>query len=169
MSMTKKINAKKHNMAKCLIVSTTIAVACLAMTGCAHIFDKQVEYEAVTPERFPILKAIGYAPISSQPGNTDEEKMILAMRAAKLDAYRELAEQVYGQQLSGTQTLGALALNNSELSASVQGVIQGAEVIKSYSVGTDTYVTEMQLDMQVVQDLYISVTRPQRIKNVVYY
>jgi hypothetical protein len=162
-------HATKRKINRYLPIYMNAILIFLVMTGCSHIFDKQVEYEAVTPERFPVLKAIGYAPISSQPGITDEEKMLLAMRAAKLDAYRELAEQVYGQQLSGTQTLGALALNNSELSASVQGVIQGAEVIKSYSVGADTYVTEMQLDMQVVQDLYISVTRPQRIKNVIYY
>lgn len=141
----------------------------ISMTGCSLFYDKEVEYETVFPQTFPVIKAIGYAPISSQPGATNEEKVLMAMRASKLDAYRELAEQVYGQNLSGTQTLGALVLNNSELNASVNGVIQGAEVVKAYSVGEDTYVTEMLLDMAVVQDLYISIAKPQRVKNVVYY
>ena len=141
----------------------------ISMTGCSLFYDKEVEYETVFPHTFPVIKGIGYAPISSQPGATDEEKVLMAMRASKLDAYRELAEQVYGQNLNGTQTLGSLVLHNSELTASVNGVIQGAEVVKAYPVGEDTYVTEMLLDMGVVQDLYISIAKPQRVKNVVYY
>ncbi|MBO1254080.1 LPP20 family lipoprotein [Alteromonas sp. 5E99-2] len=154
----------KSKIIKCMCLSISVS-----MTGCSLFYDKEVEYETVFPQVFPVIKAIGYAPISSQPGATDEERVLMAMRASKLDAYRELAEQVYGQNLNGTQTLGSLVLNNSELTASVNGVIQGAEVVKAYSVGEDTYVTEMLLDMGVVQDLYISIAKPQRVKNVVYY
>ena len=158
-----------NSTTKRLGITTSVMIMTSVLSACSHIFDKQIEYETVTPATFPVIKAVGYAPIAAQPGSSTEEKMLLAMKASKLDAYRELAEQVYGQNLNGTQTVGQLVVRNSQLSASVQGVIQGAEVIKSYSVGEDTYVTEMKLDMQVVQDLYISVSRPQRIKNVIYY
>jgi hypothetical protein len=139
------------------------------LSGCAQFFDKQVVYETVTPDTFPQLSAGGYAPISSQPGESGEEKMLMAMKASKLEAYRELTEQVYGQTIDGKQTVAAMIMRSSALNASVNGVIRGAEVVKSYSVGEDTYATEMRLDMKVVHDLYLSSARPQRVKNVIYY
>ena len=57
------------------------------------------------PNAFPILRATGYAIISKQPGPSQDEKTLQAMRASKLDAYRELSEQVYGQNLIADTTL----------------------------------------------------------------
>lgn len=144
-------------------------VAVLTLSGCTLFFDKVVEYEIIEPESYPTLHAVGYAPISTQPGKSDDEKSIMAMRASKLDAYRELAELVYGQQLEGQQSLGNLVMQNSTLRASVQGVIRGAQIVKAYPVGTDTYATEMSLDMKKVRDIYMATAKPQRVKNVTYY
>ncbi|MFC3095107.1 flagellar biosynthesis protein FlgP [Alteromonas sediminis] len=141
----------------------------IGTTSCAKLFDAHIEYEIVEPDHYPQLHAVGYAPISSQPGQTEDERVLLAMRASKLDAYRELAEQVHGQQLEGMQTLGNLMMQNSELNASVAGVIRGAKIVKSYPVGQDTYATEMSLDMQEVHQIYLSVAKPQRLKDVTYY
>ena len=146
-----------------------IVFAIITLSGCTRVFEKHVEYELIEPDYYPRLQATGYAPISSQPAQTEDEKVLLAMRASKLDAYRELAEQLHGQQLVGSQTLSDLMLNNSQLQASVQGVIRGATVIKSYPVGVDTYVTEMALDMRLVHQLYMTMAKPQRIKDVSYY
>ena len=38
------------------------------------------------------LTSVGYASISEQRGRNQEEKQVRAMRASKIDAYRELAE-----------------------------------------------------------------------------
>lgn len=51
------------------------------------------------------LTAVGYASISEQKGRNEEEKQVRAMRASKIDAYRELAEQVYGMRVSGRADL----------------------------------------------------------------
>ena len=139
------------------------------MSGCTSLFDKHVEWETVEPTEYPVLSAVGYAPIDSQHGNTDSEKNIMAMKASKLDAYRELAEQVYGQRINGKQSLANMVLNNAELQASVEGVIRGAKVVKAYPVGEDTYATELELDMEQVYNIYLSTARPQRVKNVRYY
>ncbi len=140
-----------------------------AMGGCAQIFDKHVEYEYVEPDYYPVVSAIGYAPISEQPGDSDTVKMLQAMRASKLVAYRELTEQVYGQRIVGDQRLANLVLNDDSLRASVQGVIRGARVIKTYPVGDDSYATELELDMRAVHQIYLSTTKPRRIKKVSYY
>ena len=131
--------------------------------------DKQVEWEHVQPEEHPVLKAVGYAPISTQQGSTETIKVLMAIKASKLDAYKELAEQVYGQKIGTEQSLENLVLSDNRLKASVEGVIRGAQVVKSYPVGEDAYATELVLDFQKVYDLYLSTARPKRIKKVTYY
>lgn len=145
----------------CLLLGT--------LAGCSTLYDKQVEWEYVEPQSYPLLKAVGYAPVAAQQGSSDTVKMLQAIKASKLDAYRELAEQVYGQRLSGRQELSNLVLDNATLRSSVDGVIRGAKVIKSYAVDEDTYATELELDMRKVHDIYLSVAKPKRIKDVKYY
>ncbi|MDN3609349.1 flagellar assembly lipoprotein FlgP [Vibrio ostreicida] len=93
------------------------------------------------------LTAVGYAAISEQKGRTDDERQVRAMRASKIDAYRELAEQVYGMRVSGRADLQDQRLGTELTSGAVDGVIRGAEVVRSYKVG-DSYVTELRLDIK---------------------
>ena len=151
-----------------VFIQYSIVGFALSISGCG-IIDKHVEWETVEPESYPVLKAIGYAPISSQRGESDSMKLIMAMKASKLDAYRELTEQVYGQKIEGSQSVSHLVVESESLRASVEGVIRGAEVVKTYPVGEDTYVTELSLDMQQVYDIYLSTAKPRRVKDVKYY
>jgi hypothetical protein len=137
--------------------------------GCSSTISKHVEWETIQPENFPVLNAVGYAPIDAQLGLNASSKRIQAMKASKLDAYRELAEQVYGQKVDGSQSLANLVLTNNELKSTVEGVIRGARVVKSYPVGDDTYATELELDMAVVYDIYLSTAKPRKVKDVSYY
>ncbi len=146
-----------------------ICIAANGMSACSTFFDKQVEWETVEPEHYPTLTAVGYAPIAAQLGESDSMREIMAMKASKLDAYKELAEQVYGQRINGDESLANLVLSNSQLKASVEGVIRGAKVIKTYPVGEDTYATELELDMQRVYEIYLTTAKPQRIKQIKYY
>jgi len=93
-----------------------------------------------------VLTAVGYASVSEQKGRNDDEKRIRAMRASKIDAYRELAEQIYGMRVSGRADLQDQRLGTELTSGAVDGVIRGAEVVRSYPVG-DSYVTELELDV----------------------
>nr|WP_193987637.1 LPP20 family lipoprotein [Lelliottia steviae] len=142
--------------------------ACIALSGCSSIFDKHVEYTYIEPDDYPILKAVGYAPISAQPSDNNSQRTLLAIKASKLEAYRELAEQVYGQKISAGTTVQNSIAHNDQLQSKVQGVIKGAQVIKTYAVG-DTYATELQLDMKRVHDLYIGEIKPREVKKVTYY
>ncbi|WP_372766375.1 LPP20 family lipoprotein [Pseudoalteromonas sp.] len=150
------------------ILQTTVITSCLILSGCSQLFDKHVEYEYQTPDSFPVLQAIGYAPISLQPGTTSEQKAIMAMKASKLEAYRELAEQVYGQKVDAQTNVQGMVANNDTLKVRVQGVVRGAKVTKSYAVG-DMYATEVELDMKLVHDLYIGQTKPRSVKKVTYF
>ncbi|GAB5380785.1 MAG: LPP20 family lipoprotein [Aliiglaciecola sp.] len=139
------------------------------LSGCQSLVDKQVEWETIEPETYPVIRSIGYAPIDAQQGANRSSKMLMAIKASKLDAYRELTEQVYGQKIDGEQSLANLVLRDDQLEATVQGVIRGAKVIKSYPVGEDSYATELELDFALVHDIYLSTAKPKKVKKVRYY
>ncbi|WP_448556310.1 LPP20 family lipoprotein [Thalassotalea montiporae] len=152
---------KLINIALALVVAVTVS-------ACTSIYDKHVQWQPVKPEVFPVVTAVGYAPISLQKSEHETQRMLMAIKASKLAAYAELAEQVYGQQVASNMTMGDLLIENHQLKASVHGVIRGAKVIKSYPVG-DTYATELSIDFKDVYEIYIASTRKQEIKDVIYY
>lgn len=100
-----------------------------------------------TVKKDSYLTAVGYASIGDQKGRNEAEKQVRAMRASKIDAYRELAEQVYGMRVSGRADLTDQRLGKEATSGEVDGIIRGAEVVRSYKVG-DSYVTELRLNIE---------------------
>ncbi|MEZ8143488.1 flagellar biosynthesis protein FlgP [Enterovibrio norvegicus FF-33] len=94
-----------------------------------------------------LLSAVGTASVSAQRGDTLEEKQFRAMRASKLEAYKELSEQVYGVRVSGLTQVDDQQLGHDRTSGASDGIIRAAEVIASYQVG-DSYVTELQLNLR---------------------
>jgi len=151
-----------------LLLKTSILSCVVAMSGCSSFYDKHIEWEATQPESFPVLQAIGQAPISLQKSKHKTQRMLMAINASKLAAYAELAEQVYGQQIDGKTSMSNLLMNNQQLDASIRGIIRGAKVVKSYPVG-DTYTTELSLDFKDVYDIYNASSRSKKIKNIQYY
>jgi len=140
----------------------------MVLSACSTVFDKHVEWQAVKPESFPVLTAIGQAPISLQKSADKTQRMLMAINASKIAAYAELAEQVYGQTIDGKTTMSNLIIDNQKLKASVQGIIRGAKVMKSYPVG-DSYTTELTLDFKDVYEIYSASSNRQEIKKISYY
>ncbi|NDG15939.1 MAG: hypothetical protein EB110_09925 [Betaproteobacteria bacterium] len=109
----------------------------------------------ITPmlERKETMVATGYAVISIQNHKNPAQQRLLAIRASKLDAYRALTEQVYGQQLDATTTVADMTVLNDTFRTRVEGVIYGATLVSITPVGDDTYETTLSLDRNAVQDL----------------
>jgi len=104
-------------------------------------------------QRGEALTATGYAVISVQNSRNPAQQRLLAIRAAKLDAYRSLTEQVYGQHLDATTTVADMTVQNDTFRTKVQGVIYGATLVSITPTGEDTYETTLSLDREVMQDL----------------
>ncbi len=149
-----------------MLVRLTIIASCLS--ACSTLYDKHVQWQSVKPKTFAVLHAIGYAPISLQKSPHETQRMLMAIKASKLAAYAELAEQVYGQRIDGKVTMADLLIANDQLSASVQGVIRGAKVIKTYPVG-DTYATELSLNFEDIYAIYASSKQTKKVKEVTYF
>ena len=109
----------------------------------------------ITPmmEKRETFVATGYAVISIQNHKNPAQQRLLAIRASKLDAYRALTEQVYGQQMDASTTVADMTVMNDTFRARVEGVIYGANLVSITPIGDDTYETTLSLDRNAVQDL----------------
>lgn len=111
----------------------------------------------ITPmlERQSQIRATGYAVISTQNNKNAAQQRLLAIRASKLDAYRALTEQVYGQHLDATTTVAEMMVTSDTFRTRVEGIIYGAVLESITPVGDDTYETTLSLDGRVVNDLRV--------------
>jgi hypothetical protein len=140
------------------ITLLAVTAAAFLMTACTSLpFQPRAEDGAnmITPmtEKRETLVATGYAVISIQNHRNPAQQRLLAIRASKLDAYRALTEQVYGQQLDASTTVADMTVMSDTFRARVEGVIYGAVLVSITPVGDDTYETTMSLDRKVVNDL----------------
>src|SRR5690554_2791094 len=137
------------------------------LTGCAAI-ERHVEYHTIKPEQYPVITATGYAPVAAQHGETEQARVLLAMRASRLEAYRELAEQVQGTYLTGETKVADMVVQNDRFRTEVSGLIRGAEVVRSYPIG-EYYATELKIDFERLHNVYLSTARPTQLKSIHFY
>lgn len=98
----------------------------------------------------PALKGIGFAQVAGQPGATVNEKRLMAIRAARLDALRDLTEQIHGIRLSSTTSIRDAVVGNDQMTAIVEGTLRGARTVRVTPKGTDSYEVEMVIDRDTV-------------------
>ena len=103
---------------------------------------------------FPTLTATGYAVVSSQPGQSIEQKRLMAIRAARMSAIRELAEQIHGLKVDSNTTVIDLMVQNDTFRGIVSGVIRGARTVRINPTGSDTYETVLEIDQDMVAYLF---------------
>lgn len=92
------------------------------------------------------LTAVGYGAASSADGHTAGQKRLLAMRASRLDAYRALAEQVYGVRLTGNTTVSSLMSQNDGFRAYIDAYLRGARVVSVTPMADGNYETTIEID-----------------------
>ncbi len=123
-------------------------------TGCAvNLQDYNAALVQSVLDRNNNIIATGYAVISVQKADTPAQQRILSIKASKLDAYKVLMEQVYGQYLDANTTVSEMIVQSDTFRAKVQGVIYGAKLVSITPVGDDTYETTLSLSNSVVDDL----------------
>lgn len=102
-----------------------------------------------------VITVVGYAPISLQPGQNQQHKILMAMRASKLQAYQELAAVVHGQVIQYQTGARDMVLQGEQLQSAVSGIVRGARVVKTYPVQEDVYATVLELDVKDIQRAYV--------------
>ena len=92
------------------------------------------------------MTSVGYAPIAAQKGDSRDLQMLNAIKVSKLEAYKEMAEQVYGVLVNSENNVVGGRLQDDIIKSRVKGLVRGAHVLKSYPRG-EVYITELELDM----------------------
>ena len=93
-----------------------------------------------------IIRVTGYGIYDSKAKNS-ASKRLQAIRASRLDAYRNLAERVYGYSVSGTSSVKDFMLQSDQFATSVDSVVRGARVVSiadNPETGIET-VVELEL------------------------
>jgi hypothetical protein len=146
----------KSTAASILVLSMVVLTGCksISLTMPTPSRDATSMVPPVVEKRETIT-ATGYAVVTVQNHKNPAQQRLMAIRASKLDAYRNLTEQVFGQQLDASSTVADMVVTNDTFRTKVEGVIYGARLVSITPVGEDTYETTLSLDRDVVQDLRI--------------
>ena len=115
--------------------------------------QKSVERLPVKVVEIPTITGVGFSAVSIQPGKNLNQKRIMAIKAARLDALRQLTEQIHGIQLTGTTKIAEAIVQSDTLRADIQGVILGARTVKIEPSSSDTYEVVVEIDRPLIDEI----------------
>jgi len=114
----------------------------------AKLYDKPRKSPAPPPaaQVYPEdLIAVGYASITAQPSTDVAQRRLMAARASRIDAYRNMAELVFGVSFGSESATNDNRLQNDVMRTRVNGRLQGVEIISIEPLGNDTYQTTLRM------------------------
>jgi len=94
-----------------------------------------------------ILTAIGYGTSDIFKNYSPEQRRLMSMRSSKMDAYRNLAEQIYGVRIHGHTTVSDMIVQNDSYRTYVDAFIKGARVKSMTAINTSTYETVVEITL----------------------
>lgn len=93
---------------------------------------------------------LGLSQVSTQPGSSINERRLMAIRAARMEAIRDLTEQIHGIRISSESTLRDQVLRSDMVRGLVEGEIRGARTLRITPKGDDSFEVVMALDPDTV-------------------
>lgn len=114
-----------------------------------------------SPSKSIKIRVTGYGapPKSFYP---DPQRRLMAMRAAKIDAYRSLAERVTGVQIWGGTTIGDMVVEKDRFRVYLDTHLTGARVIAENQQEDGTYETVVELK---VGQTFLKQALPKKVNN----
>lgn len=137
------------------LISVFLLAGCSGMSGKKdnvsespqnYLTPVQQEVDPVAPM---VLRVVGYGAVDYNSKNhSDSQRRLLAVRASKMDAYRALAERVYGMSVQGSTTVRDMVVQDDRFRSYVETYMHGARVLSAdvLSDGTVETTLEMAID-----------------------
>ena len=134
-----------------------IVLASLLLSGCAATMDSA----GLSSSSSAPVRGIGYATVSNQPGRTPAQKQLMAIRASRLMAMRDLAEKIHGMNIDAYSSLAETTMLADSTRATVQGLVRGARVVSITPTRSNVYETVLEVDPSEVSSMRSSFGRSQ--------
>jgi hypothetical protein len=107
-----------------------------------------IQYVDRPPNAQPqIIRVKGYGTIQANNKLNAAQKHLMGMRASKLDAYRAMAERVYGTALEGGSSIENLIMQDDRFKTYVDAFVHGAKVVSSEKKKDGIYETVLEMTM----------------------
>lgn len=128
---------------------TLLLSGIIGLVGCASSGPKSnSSANDMPPVVLPTkVTAVGYGAMPVGDGLTSAQRHLLAMRAAKLDAYRALAETVAGIKITGSSTVSAMALTSDSYKAYIEAYMRGARIVSITPLPDGAFETVLELTL----------------------
>ena len=122
-----------------------VMVVLLGLTGCANSSREQPQAAPLEPIT---VRESGFGTFLNMAERDQTRERLKARRASRLDAYRNLAERVYGTVIYGGSTVDEFVLESDQFRSYVDSYIRGAKVIavNEYDDGVVETVMELKLE-----------------------
>lgn len=130
-------------------------VMCFALCcgGCASVQpvsarpEANAELSAADTESVLIVTATGHGAINPQDGYSPEQKKLMAVRASKADAYRNLAERLQGIKVASSSSSLAFASQGDAIQISTEAFLRGARVVSVTPLNNGIYETVVEIEL----------------------
>jgi hypothetical protein len=121
----------------------------LFMTACSSWqANSDTQQATAIPSQPIVLRVSGYAAMTVAPDKVTLQHRLLAMRASKLDAYRTLAEQLYGASVYGDSQVDKMVLTSDRYKTLVDTSVRGARVVEVKELQEGGYETILELQLK---------------------
>ncbi|MFP4155261.1 MAG: LPP20 family lipoprotein [Halothiobacillaceae bacterium] len=120
----------------------------LALGGCQTMQGggtAKADRPASVAQQVQIIRAKGQGAGSTDPNLSATQRHLLGMRAARVDAYRNLAEQLRGVRINGSTTIADLAADNDRIRAQVDAFVRGATLVSIDRISGDMFEATLEL------------------------
>jgi hypothetical protein len=99
------------------------------------------------------IRGMGYATVSSQPGTNLNQRRLNAIRVARIEAMRDLTEQIHGVRIDASTTIAESVLQNDTLQSTVVGMLRAARTVHIQPRGSDTYEVLLEIDRDMIDQM----------------
>lgn len=94
----------------------------------AYLQPVEQEVDPISPLT---IRVVGYGIAPANKYHSKVQSKLMAVRASKMDAYRALAERLYGLQVSGETTVRDMAIKDDRFHGMVQAYMNGGRVVSA--------------------------------------